>query len=178
VVIPNGCEDGEANCKPVNNRYTQVDDFLAREVPKIEASPAFGRNGVIIITYDEDERAGGLASKNGLGEGGHVVCAVISPLAVPGTYDEKSYHYSVLRTLEDGFGIPSISATPTTSPPSTPFGPDRTNTPVCNEEEAQDRIDRSRPPEGPPRALRRDRGARPSSKRRYGGGAVAMGSCV
>jgi phosphoesterase family protein len=105
TVIPNGCEDGEANCKPVNNRYTQFDDFLAREVPKIESSPAFGRNGVIIITYDEDQRAGGLAGKNGLGAGGHVVCAVISPLAAPGSYDEKTYHYSVLRTLEDGFGI-------------------------------------------------------------------------
>ena len=59
MVLPNGCEDGEANCKPVNNRYTQFDDFLAREVPKIEASPAFGRDGVIIVVYDEDERAGG-----------------------------------------------------------------------------------------------------------------------
>src|SRR5215470_7411930 len=105
TVIPNGCEDGEANCKPVNNRYTQFDDFLAAEVPKIEASPAFGSSGVIIITYDEDERAGGLASKNGLGSGGHVVCAILGPQVVPGSYDQKYYHYSVLRTIEDGFGI-------------------------------------------------------------------------
>jgi len=105
MVIPNGCDDGEANCKPVNNRYTQFDNFLAREVPQIEASPAFGDNGVIIITYDEDERAGGLAAKNGLGSGGHVVCAVISPMAVPGSYDQKYYHYSVLRTVEDGFRL-------------------------------------------------------------------------
>jgi hypothetical protein len=105
TVIPNGCEDGEANCKPVNDRYRQFDDFLAREVPKIEASPAFGRNGVIIITYDEDQRTGGLASKNGLGSGGHVVGAILSPMALPGTYDQKLYHYSVLRTIEDGFGL-------------------------------------------------------------------------
>jgi hypothetical protein len=105
MVIPNGCDDGEANCKPVNNRYTQFDDFLAAEVPKIEASPAFGSNGVIIVTYDEDERAGGLAPKNGLGSGGHVVCAIISPLATPGAYAQKYFHYSLLRTLEDGFGL-------------------------------------------------------------------------
>jgi hypothetical protein len=105
TVIPNGCEDGEANCKPVNNRYTQFDDFLSREVPKIEASPAFGSNGVIIILYDEDERAGGLAKKNGLGSGGHVVCAILSPLAVPGSYSKKFYSYGVLRTIEDGFGL-------------------------------------------------------------------------
>lgn len=105
MMIPNGCDDGESNCKPVNNRYTQFDNFLAQEVPQIEASPAFGKNGVIIIVYDEDERAGGVAAKNGLGSGGHVVCAILSPMAVPGSYGQKYYHYSLLRTLEDGFGL-------------------------------------------------------------------------
>jgi hypothetical protein len=105
LVLPNGCEDGEANCKPTNNRYRQFDDFLAREVPKIQASPAFGSDGVIVITYDEDLRAGGLAKKNGFGSGGHVVCAILSPLAVPGSYDGTFYHYSLLRTMEDGLGV-------------------------------------------------------------------------
>ena len=106
MVIPNGCEDGESNCKPVNNRYTQFDNFLAREVPKIEASPAFGSNGVIVVLYDEDERAGGLAAKNGLGSGGHVACAIIIPLAVPGDYGQKYFAYSILRTVEDGLSLP------------------------------------------------------------------------
>ena len=105
MVIPNGCQDGEANCKPINNRYTQFDDFLATEVPKIEASPAFASNGVIIVVYDEDERAGGLAAKNAPGSGGHVACAILSPLATPGSYAAKYYHYSLLRTLEDGFRL-------------------------------------------------------------------------
>jgi hypothetical protein len=104
TLIPNGCEDGEANCKPVNNRYTQFDDFLAREVPKIEASPAFGDNGMIIIVYDEDERAGGVQPANVLDQGGHTVCAVISPLVTPGEASPETYSYSVLRTLQDGFG--------------------------------------------------------------------------
>jgi len=105
MIIPNGCDDGEAACKPVNNRYTQFDNFLAQEVPKIEASPAFGDSGVIIVVYDEDERAGGIASKNGFGSGGHVVCAIIGPLAAAGSYAQTYYHYSLLRTLEDGFGL-------------------------------------------------------------------------
>ncbi len=104
-IIPNGCEDGESNCDLIHNRYTQFDDFLAREVPLIEQSPAFGPNDVIIVVYDEDERAGGLAQKNGFGEGGHVVCAVLSGLAVPGDAAGVFYHYSLLRTLEDGFGL-------------------------------------------------------------------------
>jgi hypothetical protein len=105
MIIPNGCDDGEATCKPVNNRYSQFDNFLAQEVPKIEASSAFGDNGVIIVTYDEDERAGGIAGKNGFGSGGHVVCAIISPLAAAGSYGQTYYHYSLLRTIEDGFRL-------------------------------------------------------------------------
>jgi hypothetical protein len=105
LILPNGCEDGEATCKPVNNRYTQFDDFLAREVPKIMASPSYRSNGIIIITYDEDQRTGGLAKKNGFGSGGHVVCAVISPLARSGDYSTKAYAYSLLRTMEDGMAL-------------------------------------------------------------------------
>jgi hypothetical protein len=73
-------------------------------VPKIEASPAFGSNGMIIILYDEDERAGGVQPANVLDQGGHTVCAVISPHVAAGEYAAKTYSYSVLRTLQDGFG--------------------------------------------------------------------------
>jgi hypothetical protein len=75
-------------------------------MPEIEDSPAFGRNGVIVVVYDEDERAGGLAGKYGFGQGGHVVCAILSPLAVPGSYGGRFYHYSLLRTIEDGLRLP------------------------------------------------------------------------
>jgi len=105
LVLPNGCEDGEGNCKPINNRYTQFDEFLRREIPLIEASPLYGSDGVIIVLYDEDERAGGMAKKQGLGQGGHTACAIVSPLVAPGSYGDTTYHYSILRTLEDGFGI-------------------------------------------------------------------------
>ena len=105
LVIPNGCDDGEAQCKPLNNRYLQFDEFLAREVPLIESSPAFGDDGVVVVTYDEDQRMGGLAAKNGLGAGGHIVCALISPLVRPGEYADRTYSYSVLRTIQDGFGL-------------------------------------------------------------------------
>ncbi len=108
MVIPNGCEDGEGNCAPINNRYTQFDAFLAREVPLIRSSPAFGKDGVIVVLYDEAMREGGMAAKNGLGQGGHTVCLLLSPLAVPGEYSALTFSYSVLRTLEDGFGLPAF----------------------------------------------------------------------
>jgi hypothetical protein len=105
LVLPNGCEDGEANCKPLNNRYLQFDTFLKREIPKIEASPAFGDDGLIVVTYDEDQRRDGLAKKWGFGSGGPVVCAFLGPQVRPGEYAGAFYHYSLLRTLEDGFAL-------------------------------------------------------------------------
>jgi phosphatidylinositol-3-phosphatase len=75
-------------------------------VPLIEASPAFGKDGLLVVLYDEDERMGGMAAKNGLGQGGHTICLVVSPLVQPGEYQDMTYSYSVLRTLQDGFGLP------------------------------------------------------------------------
>ena len=50
-------------------------------------------------------RADGIAPKNGFGSGGHVVCAIISPLAAAGSYGQQYFHYSLLHTIEDGFGL-------------------------------------------------------------------------
>lgn len=103
LVVPNECEDGHSNCKPAGNPITQYDNFLAREVPLIEASPAFGTNGVIIITFDE----GLVNSPNRalkVQNGGNVAFAVISPLAHNAVYQQVYTHYSLLRTLQDGFG--------------------------------------------------------------------------
>ncbi len=39
--------------------------------------------------------------------GENTVCAVLSPLVAPGSYPGKTYAYSVLRVLEDGFRLPA-----------------------------------------------------------------------
>ncbi len=103
-IVPNECEDGHNNCMPPGNKVSQFDDFLAREVPLIEASPAFGSNGVIIILYDEGVLTGPHYADK-FGNGGNVVFTVLSPLVVRGTYDGAYDHYGFLRTMEDGFGL-------------------------------------------------------------------------
>ncbi len=95
MVIPNDCENGHDQCG-THNSVRQFDDFLAREVPKIQASPAFGSNGTIIVVWDEGSDLDPL----------HVGTAVIGPLVKPGSTSAVHLnHYSLLRTLEDGFGI-------------------------------------------------------------------------
>ena len=44
--------------------------------------------------------------RSGFGSGGHVACAILGPQVVPGSYDTQWFHYSLLRTLEDGFALP------------------------------------------------------------------------
>jgi hypothetical protein len=101
-IVPNGCDSADKNCG--HDRYSQFDGFLKREVPLIETSPAFGTNGVLLILFDEAMRKGGMAQV-GFGQGGHTVLALVSPRVVPGTYSRVTYEYSVLRTVEDGFGL-------------------------------------------------------------------------
>jgi phosphatidylinositol-3-phosphatase len=104
-VIPNGCEDALGGCAPIHNRYTQFDEFLRREVPLIEASPAWDRHSLIVVLFDEDQRAGGMQLKDPLGQGGHTICFLLGPGVRPGVYPRTTYSYSVLRTLQDGFGV-------------------------------------------------------------------------
>lgn len=48
LVVPNDCENGHDPCGGDPVRH--FDRFLAREVPRIEASPAFGRDGLVVVT--------------------------------------------------------------------------------------------------------------------------------
>ena len=73
-------------------------------MPQILSSPAFGSNGVLIITFDEaDTKSPNNAIK--FGNGGQIVFAVMSNLANVGSYGNLWNHYSLLRTLEDGLGV-------------------------------------------------------------------------
>jgi hypothetical protein len=97
VVLPNVCESGSDPCGH-SSTVAQFDAFLRREVPKIEASPVFGANGTIIITWDE----------GGDPDPRHILLAAVGSLVKPGVYGGAAFdHYGLLRTLEDGFGLPS-----------------------------------------------------------------------
>jgi phosphatidylinositol-3-phosphatase len=118
-VVPNMCEDGHDTCPPNPPSATgQFDQFLAREVPQILASPAFDENSVVIVTYDEGASTAGGGGSNGgtpcqpwetcpdaFHGGGRVAFAVQGDLVRAGVYAEFGSHYGLLRTLEEGFGL-------------------------------------------------------------------------
>jgi hypothetical protein len=86
-------------------------------VPRILASPSF-KDGLLIITFDEaqaidasaccSEQPGPNSARPGvIGPGGGRIGAVLlSPFIAPGTVSNVPYnHYSMLRSVEDLFGL-------------------------------------------------------------------------
>ena len=74
MVIPNDCENGHDRCG-THDAVRQFDDFVAREVPKIQASPAFGADGLIVVVWDEGSDAADPL---------HVGAALLGPHVKPG----------------------------------------------------------------------------------------------
>jgi hypothetical protein len=77
------------------------DKFLAQNVPAL--LNALGPSGLMIITYDEGSSKAGCCER---AAGGRVATLFAGPLArTTATVETKLNHYSMLRTIEDLFGL-------------------------------------------------------------------------
>ena len=80
------------------------DRFLANLVPALLRE--VGPHGFVIVTYDEGQSDSGCC---GYAHGGHVATVVAGPDVRRGATGPGPYtHYSVLRTIEDAFGLPHL----------------------------------------------------------------------
>lgn len=120
---PNLCSDGhDAKCADgQEGGYQGIDRFLRAWVPRILASPAYRRDGLIVITFDEsdgddssaccNEQPGYNTLQPGLPGpgGGRIGALLLSPCFAAGSKDDAPYnHYSLLRTIEDLYGVPHL----------------------------------------------------------------------
>ena len=144
-ITPNLCNDGHD--KPcvdgAPGGLISADRFLQKWVPQILAAPAFQEDGLLMILFDESdynnntqsgdttsccsETAGPNSPSPGItGPGGGRVGAVfISPFIRPGTVTAVNYnHYSMLRSVEDMFGLAHLGFAAQTANDFVPFGPD------------------------------------------------------
>jgi phosphatidylinositol-3-phosphatase len=119
-ITPNLCDDGHdspcADGEP--GGLTSADAFLKTWVPRITSSPAFTRDGLLIVTFDEADTddatscCGEIAGPNspmpgitGPG-GGDIGTVLLSPFIAPGTVSQTPYnHYSMLGSVENIFGL-------------------------------------------------------------------------
>jgi hypothetical protein len=124
-ITPNLCNDGhDKPCVGKDARgsnaggLVSVDHFLRTWIPRIKHSPAYRKNGLIIVTSDESATSDTASCCNeqpgptdpfpgitGPG-GGRVGTLVLGHCVRRGARDPRHYnHYSLLRSLENLYGI-------------------------------------------------------------------------
>jgi len=122
-ITPNLCNDAhDSPC--VDGRpggLATADQWLSTWVPRILASPAFQQDGLLVVTFDEADTGSADGASACCGEGpgpnaalpgiygmggGRTGTVLVSPFLEPGTINDTGYnHYSLLRTIEDTFGL-------------------------------------------------------------------------
>ena len=89
------------------------DNFLKAFLPKITSSSAF-TNSVVYVTFDE-----GTTNVNG---GGHIATIAITPNMTAGYKASTTYtHYSMLRTIEQAWGLPYLGSASSASSMAFPY---------------------------------------------------------
>ncbi len=151
-ITPNLCHDGhdEPCVDGQPGGLVSAADFLETTVPRILHSAAYAHRGMIIVTFDEAEAAGGEADSSaccnehagpntpspggptpGPG-GGRVGAVLLSPCIAAGTVDKTPYnHYSMLRSAEDGLGLEHLGYAGQAG--LEPFGSQTFTRPNCHE---------------------------------------------
>jgi hypothetical protein len=123
-ITPDLCHDGhDATCVDGGpGGLPAADAFLKAWVPRITTSPAFKRDGLLAIVFDEADSdstacCGEVSGPNtpapggqsGGPGGGRTGAVLLSPFIRPGTTTALQYnHYSLLRSIEDLFGLPHL----------------------------------------------------------------------
>jgi hypothetical protein len=122
-ITPNLCNDGhDSPCVDGSpGGLVCADAWLRVWVPRILASPAFRKDGLLVVTFDEADSNSPSGADACCGEGpgpnsplpgiyglggGRTGAVVVSPFVAPGSFNTTPYnHYSLLRTIENTFGL-------------------------------------------------------------------------
>jgi|SRR5680860_363803 len=108
LIVPNTCND--AHDRGATCSRPTADQWLSTEVPQILASPEYQADGMLVITFDESI-VSDVRGCCGNSQGGLISTVVLSPFVqTPGSATNVPYsHYSLLRTVEDAFGLPCLA---------------------------------------------------------------------
>lgn len=102
--VPGQCPPAEEGAPPAPEGAAAADAYLARLVPKILASPAYEKDGLLIVAFGEapPPPAGAPAPAEPLKTG----ALLLSKFVGPGATDANEYTpYSLLKSTEELFGL-------------------------------------------------------------------------
>ncbi|MBC5827100.1 MAG: hypothetical protein GIW99_05385 [Candidatus Eremiobacteraeota bacterium] len=101
-LIPNQMDNSH------DSTITYGDNYLSKVVPGILSYDA-SHNGLLIVLWDE-------ADADNTNGGGHIAMLFFGPMVKPGEYGQNVNHYSVLRSIEDMYGLAHLGLTGGVSP--------------------------------------------------------------
>lgn len=116
IVVPNQINDAHgftAAAPPGTNWGKAMDDWLRTHIEPYRQW-AMTHNAMLIVTWDEDEddytpvkdATGVIVAKRYLN---HIPTIVVGERVIPGAYGERIDHYAVLHTIEDFYGLGSLT---------------------------------------------------------------------
>ncbi len=111
-IAPDLCHDGsEPTCADGSSGgLPAADAFLAQWVPQILASPAYRKDGLLMITFGDGPASDSSGCCGQTVGGGKTGTLLLSRYLKAGTSDATSYNaYSLLRTVEDVFGVSHLA---------------------------------------------------------------------
>ena len=95
-VVPNNCHNSHNSSTP-GCTVADADAWLAANLPPI--LDELGPNGLLILTWDEDDGTAG----------NHILTGLVGARVVPGSiYTPLASHYAVTRLISDVLGLPLI----------------------------------------------------------------------
>jgi hypothetical protein len=107
-IAPSLCNAGfRGNCpEGTPDGAAAADAFLAKVVPEILASPAYKKDGLLIVNFGAADPAAAADPATAPANPSKVGAVLVSPLLTPGGTDAVAYNpYSVLRSIEDLFAL-------------------------------------------------------------------------
>ncbi len=103
-VVPNLCNDGHDSCAPLSNGTKQYDTWIKNNLDTYKKWCILN-NSLLIVTYDEDD----FTTVN------KIATVIYGAKVAVGTNTQIINHYSVLRTIEDAFNIPTHAGAASTA---------------------------------------------------------------
>jgi hypothetical protein len=115
-IVPNQCHDGHGLpvCRDRDRLIADYDAFVREAVTAIRASKAWTRRSAIVVTFDEGARS--LYPEAALSEparraaeaDNHIATIIVTRCGAPLRDAERYDHFSLLATIQDGFGLPRL----------------------------------------------------------------------
>jgi phospholipase C len=114
-IVPDECHDmhGTSACSNNDQLLQEGDAYVGALFTAITSSPTWDENSALVIVWDENDYSSNLGCclSPTIG-GGHIASIVITKKNNQGMRSADLFnHYSLLLTLEEGFGLPKLRNT-------------------------------------------------------------------